>query len=153
MDISKLNLAQLDQVKQQLDQEVELFSSSLQQLKMAQTKFQESGECLDKVAPENEGKEILVPLTGSMYVPGKLSDITMVLIDVGTGYYVEKNVDTAKDYFKRKIQFVTDQMEKIQTLAQEKIRLREAVMENMESRIQAQLASQQQQQQIAAVKT
>lgn len=25
-----------------------------------------------------------------MYVPGKLSDVERVLIDVGTGYYVEK---------------------------------------------------------------
>lgn len=25
-----------------------------------------------------------------MYVPGKLSDVVNVLIDVGTGYYVEK---------------------------------------------------------------
>ena len=36
------------------------------------------------------GKELLVPLTSSMYVPGKLHDVEHVLIDVGTGYYVEK---------------------------------------------------------------
>jgi hypothetical protein len=37
-------------------------------------RFQESGECVSRLTPENEGKEILVPLTGSMYVPGILSD-------------------------------------------------------------------------------
>ena len=38
-----------------------------------------------------EGKdEILVPLTSSLYVKGRLTDREKVLVDVGTGYYVEK---------------------------------------------------------------
>ena len=37
-------------------------------------RFQESGECLSRFTPDSKGKEILVPLTGSMYVPGVLSD-------------------------------------------------------------------------------
>ena len=36
------------------------------------------------------GKTILVPLTNSLYVPGKLSDPEHVIVDVGTGYYVQK---------------------------------------------------------------
>jgi prefoldin alpha subunit len=35
-------------------------------------------------------KTILVPLTNSLYVPGKLSDPEHVIVDVGTGYYVQK---------------------------------------------------------------
>lgn len=35
-------------------------------------------------------KVILVPLTNSLYVPGKLSDVEHVLVDVGTGYFVKK---------------------------------------------------------------
>jgi Prefoldin subunit len=35
-------------------------------------------------------KTILVPLTSSLYVPGKLRDVENVIIDVGTGYYVQK---------------------------------------------------------------
>jgi len=36
------------------------------------------------------GKQILVPLTQSLYVPGTLADNKHVIVDVGTGYYVEK---------------------------------------------------------------
>lgn len=36
------------------------------------------------------GKPILVPLTTSLYVPGKLADTENVIVDVGTGFYVEK---------------------------------------------------------------
>jgi prefoldin alpha subunit len=31
-----------------------------------------------------------VPLTSSLYVPGSLADTENVIVDVGTGFYVEK---------------------------------------------------------------
>jgi hypothetical protein len=37
-----------------------------------------------------EKKDILVPLTSSLYVRGKLSSPDKVIVDVGTGFYVEK---------------------------------------------------------------
>lgn len=36
------------------------------------------------------GTPILVPLTPSLYVPGKLASTDVVLVDIGTGFYVEK---------------------------------------------------------------
>jgi prefoldin alpha subunit len=35
-------------------------------------------------------KPILVPLTTSLYVPGTLADTENVIVDVGTGFFVEK---------------------------------------------------------------
>lgn len=35
-------------------------------------------------------KQLLVPLTGSLYVSGKLADPENVLVDVGARYYIEK---------------------------------------------------------------
>ena len=45
---------------------------------------------LNEAPTEHLGKQILVPLTSSLYVPGNLKDAGKVLVDVGTGYYVEK---------------------------------------------------------------
>lgn len=36
------------------------------------------------------GTPILVPLTPSLYVPGQLASTAVVLVDVGTGFFVEK---------------------------------------------------------------
>ncbi|WP_256628147.1 prefoldin subunit alpha, partial [Vibrio parahaemolyticus] len=71
-----------------------------------------------------------------MYVPGKLHDVEHVLIDVGTGYYVEKTAEDAKDFFKRKIDFLTKPMEKIQPALHEKHAMKQAVMEMMSQKIQ-----------------
>ncbi|XP_071479694.1 prefoldin subunit 5-like, partial [Diadema antillarum] len=90
VDLMQLQLPQLNVLKEQLDQEVEMMQSSLQQLKIAQSRFVESSESIGKLNSDNDGKEMLVPLTSSLYVPGKLQDVNNVLIDIGTGYYVEK---------------------------------------------------------------
>ncbi|KAK7543629.1 Prefoldin subunit-domain-containing protein [Phyllosticta citricarpa] len=51
--------------------------------------------CLDK--------PILVPLTSSLYVPGTLANLSSVLVDIGTGFYVEKSTADAADFYDRKI--------------------------------------------------
>ena len=107
VDLTKLNLMQLTQFKNQLDQDLQFYQESLQNLKHAQTRFQESGDSLKQLSPENNDKEILVPLTGSMYVPGKLGDQGKVMVDVGTGYYVEKDIAAAREYFTKKVKYVT----------------------------------------------
>ncbi|MBN3319230.1 PFD5 protein, partial [Atractosteus spatula] len=103
-----------------VEEEVEFLTSSIGQLKVVQTKYVEAKDCLNVLNKANEGKELLVPLTSSMYVPGTLHDVEHVLLDVGTGYYVEKNVGNTKEFFKRKIDFLTKQIEKIQPALQEK---------------------------------
>ncbi|XP_011799335.1 PREDICTED: prefoldin subunit 5-like isoform X2 [Colobus angolensis palliatus] len=136
INIMELHLPQLEMLKNQLDQEVEFFSTSIAQLKVVQTKYVEAKDCLNMLNKSNEWKELHVPLTSSMYVPGKLHDVEHVLIHVGTGYYVEKTAEDAKDFFKRKIDFLTKQMEKIQPALQEKHAMKQAVMEMMSQKIQ-----------------
>ncbi|KAI5646921.1 prefoldin subunit domain-containing protein [Phthorimaea operculella] len=142
IDLSKLNLHQLAQLKQQLDQELNVFQDSLQTLKIAQGKFVESGESVEKITPDTKGKIVLVPLTGSMYVPGSIADTDNVIIDIGTGYYAQKDIEGAKDYFKRKVQFVSEQMEKIQMMGMEKSKVREAICMMMEMKMQQQAQAQ-----------
>ncbi|XP_059415371.1 prefoldin subunit 5-like [Carassius carassius] len=142
VNLTELSLPQLEGLKTQLDQETEFLSSSIGQLKVVQTKYVEAKESLNVLNKSNEGKELLVPLTSSMYVPGKLNDVDHVLVDVGTGYFVEKKVEDGKEFFKRKIDFLTKQIEKIQPALQEKHAMKQAVVEVMNMKLQ-QLQSQQ----------
>uniref|UniRef100_A0A2K5PHD0 Prefoldin subunit 5 n=1 Tax=Cebus imitator TaxID=2715852 RepID=A0A2K5PHD0_CEBIM len=128
MTIMEMNLPQLEMLKNQLDQEVFL-SMSTAQPKVVQTK-------LNMLNKSNVGREYLIPLTSSMYVPEKLHDVEHVLIDVGTVYHVEKIAEDAKDFFKRKTDFLSTQMEKIQPAFQEKHIMKQAVMEMMIQKIQ-----------------
>ncbi|CAG0887787.1 unnamed protein product [Darwinula stevensoni] len=124
INIMQLNVMQLTQLKQQIDEEVEFFSSSLQQLKLAQGKFQGSQENLKQFTSDPSCNatqhELLIPLSTS-------------------------GVEAAREYFQRKVQYLTKQIEKVQELAQEKVKIREVVMEALESKVSAHLASQQKQ--------
>ena len=88
VDLTTLTLPQLSQLKQQLEQvgkkilmtwklanfnhyicfvqDLNLYQESLQTLKIAQTKFQESAESAEKLETTPDGADILVPLTGSV---------------------------------------------------------------------------------------
>ncbi|KAA8566798.1 hypothetical protein MFRU_054g00140 [Monilinia fructicola] len=105
IDLSTLTTAQLTQVKKQFDDELEHLTSSFQQLRAAQNKFR---ECLRSISigvgKHVEGKPILVPLTTSLYVPGELADTENVIVDVGTGFYVEKSTKDAIKFYESKVE-------------------------------------------------
>ncbi|NXX77000.1 PFD5 protein, partial [Urocolius indicus] len=137
VNVAELSLPQLELLKGQLDQELEFLSSSIAQLKLVQTKYVEAKDCLNVLSKGNEVVPTFPdPPPPQMYVPGKLSDVEQVLIDVGTGYYVEKPAAAAREFFKRKIDFLTKQMEKIQPALQEKHAMKQAVVEMMSQKIQ-----------------
>uniref|UniRef100_A0A673YG95 Prefoldin subunit 5 n=1 Tax=Salmo trutta TaxID=8032 RepID=A0A673YG95_SALTR len=140
VNLTELSLPQLEGLKTQLEQETEFLTSSIGQLKVVQTKYVEAKDSLSVLNKSNAGE--LLKLPWFMYVPGTLNDVEHVLVDVGTGYYVEKNVNDTKEFFKRKIDFLTKQIEKIQPALQEKYGMKQAVIEVMNIKIQ-QLQSQQ----------
>lgn len=134
IDLKKLNLQQLQQLKMEFETELNVFQESLQTLLKCKGKYATSKEALEQIKPDWEKKEILVPLTGSMYVPGSVKDVDNFVIDIGTGYYAEKNLEESKDYFKRKVEYVQEQVEKIDKIQMQKSRYLSAVHEVMEEK-------------------
>ncbi|KAF2862789.1 Prefoldin alpha subunit [Piedraia hortae CBS 480.64] len=105
VDLTSLSAQQLAQVKKQLDDEVQHLTRSYESLQMAQQKFRDCIKSIkDGVAGSVKDKPLLVPLTSSLYVPGRLSDTKNVLVDIGTGYYVEKSTDDAQKFYSAKIE-------------------------------------------------
>ncbi len=48
----------------------------------------------------------MIPLTESLYVPGKIKDPSKVMVDLGTGFYVEKTTKDANAFLERKAKLV-----------------------------------------------
>ncbi|SCU93921.1 LAMI_0E16072g1_1 [Lachancea mirantina] len=121
IDLAKLNPEQLAVVKQQIDQELQHFTQSLQALNMARGKFK---ECIDDIVsvskPENNSQSIFVPLSGSLYVKGRIKDNSKFMVDVGTGYYVDKSAEEAKAFYNAKIEKLNKESVQIQAIIKEK---------------------------------
>ncbi|KAH0835695.1 Prefoldin subunit-domain-containing protein [Lanmaoa asiatica] len=118
-------------------QELNHLTSSFAQLKQAQSKFKSCLENVGEVKPKNAGTTILVPLTNSLYVPGKLSDTEHVIVDVGTGYYSQTRAEATK-YFKAKVEFIHANLETLSDTIQKKQDNMNYLINVMQAKLQAQ---------------
>ncbi|EAU83606.1 prefoldin subunit 5 [Coprinopsis cinerea okayama7 len=114
INIADLDIAQLGEIKKQLEEELNHLTSSFAKLKQAQGKFKACVQNVKDVKPDNADKTILVPLTNSLYVPGKLTDTKYVIVDVGTGYYVKKTREQAQKYYEAKIDYLQTNLVKLE---------------------------------------
>jgi prefoldin alpha subunit len=113
VDITKVTPQQLVQLSKSIEQEIELLTQSYSQLVSATNKFHDSKLVLNYVKERSAGKEMMVPLTSSLYVPGRMDDNEKVMIEVGAGYFLEENIDKARSYCERKSKQLQDNATKV----------------------------------------
>ncbi|KAJ8506246.1 hypothetical protein OPV22_007132 [Ensete ventricosum] len=119
-DMDKLSLEQLRSLKEQSDLEVNLLQDSLTKIRTAAARLEVAAAALHDLSLRPEGKELLVPLTASLYVPGTLDDSEKVLVDVGTGYFIEKTMAEGKDYCERKLSLLKSNHDELTDIATKK---------------------------------
>ncbi|KAL6199699.1 hypothetical protein ACLB2K_029482 [Fragaria x ananassa] len=112
-EMEKLSVEQLKAMKEQTDLEVNLLNDSLNNIRTATTRLELTSSALHDLSLRPSGKKMLVPITASLYVPRTLQDPDQVLVDVGTGYFIEKNMPQAKDYCDRKISLLKSNFEQL----------------------------------------
>ncbi|KAK0509491.1 hypothetical protein JMJ35_007885 [Cladonia borealis] len=120
IDLTALPVAQLTNVKNQLTSELQHLTTSFSQLKQAQAKFRDCGNNVRDGLERGEGTPILVPLTPSLYVPGKLASTDTVLVDIGTGFYVEKTPPAAREFYSRKVEELGRNLQDLEKIVQGK---------------------------------
>ncbi|PPQ99379.1 hypothetical protein CVT24_009209 [Panaeolus cyanescens] len=138
ISITDLDVPQLSEVRKQLEEELNHLTNSFAQLKQAQAKFKSCIENVNEVKPQNKGKTILVPLTNSLYVPGKLSDPDHVIVDVGTGYYVQKTRPQAIKYYTAKVDYIRTNLDTLEETITKKRDNMNSIISVLQSKIQAQ---------------
>ncbi|KAL9317020.1 hypothetical protein ACSQ67_013537 [Phaseolus vulgaris] len=144
MGLERMSVEQLKAVKEQTDMEVNLLQDSLTNIRNATTRLEIASSALNDLSVRPPANQILVPLTASLYVPATLHDSTHVLIDVGTGYFIEvlrigesfvqfvscssivivmrkqKTMDEGKDYCDRKINLLKSNFDQLVEVASKK---------------------------------
>ncbi|KAK1658567.1 prefoldin [Colletotrichum godetiae] len=121
INLETLDTQQLSQVKKQLEEELEHLTNSFNQLHSAQSRFRECLRCVKARPGARDGnKSVLVPLTNSLYVRGELSDPKHVIVDVGTGFYVEKDTESAERFYEAKVQNLMNNIQDLEVIVQRK---------------------------------
>merc|ERR1712227_658038 len=112
VDIRQLNPQQLTEVSQRIDQELQVLQGCHNELLSVRKKFITSREAVSDIEGNN-GQKLMVPLTGSLYVRGTLSEQDSLIVDIGTNYYAEKSAKEAIEFFDRKLKFIEENMDKV----------------------------------------
>ncbi|KAG2498965.1 hypothetical protein HYH03_003153 [Edaphochlamys debaryana] len=106
--LDSLSLQQLNQARQDLNQEIERLGQGGRQLQRAAEMFEATKKSVEKLGASKKGQSIMLPLTSSLYVSGEVDDVEKVLVDVGTGYFVEMSISDACAYYDRRIASLVD---------------------------------------------
>lgn len=113
IDLDAMSLEELNQAKQQEEQRLQALTSRYAQLRSAAARLNASQRAVNELTPASEGKEVMVPLTESVYVPGKIRDANKLLVELGTGFFAEKSSKDTNAFLQRKIRLVDHNSENV----------------------------------------
>ena len=128
--IEKLSIEQLNYVGQQIEKEIKNYSQYYSSLRAVNNKYLDNKEFI-KQLKEYKDKEILVPMTSSLYIPGKCSDIKKLTIEIGGNFFVETTVEKAEKFCDRKIENLKVNMDSIDKIIQDKNEQLNVVNQNL----------------------
>jgi len=117
---AELTIPQLQQHKQMLEQELSYLTDTVAKLKAAQQAYDMSSKVLGELGPSKESSEVLIPLTNSVFVRGNLGDCKNVLVNIGTGYFVERPVSGAKNHCDERSRVLTGNVTQFAKILAEK---------------------------------
>jgi len=77
----------------------------------------------------------MVPLTSSLYVDGKMGKADKLLVDVGTGYYIEMSTGRAQKFCEKRVKLLSDNATKVEKVIKEKRKYLENVTVTMQQKL------------------
>ena len=136
INIDTMSLDQLNQVKTQQESRLEQLTAQYHQLRAVSARLSTAKSAqADLAGNNNEGREIMIPLTESLYAPGKIVDSNKILVELGAGFFVEKNSKDALKVLERKSKIVDANSENVLQAAEAASRNVEAVKAAMQGKI------------------
>lgn len=135
--LDALDPKELGMFQQQLQEELQGLSSSSVAMQKAANELAQSGRAIERFRDRKQGQTLLLPLTESLYVSGSLDSADTVLVELGTGYYAEKDLEQGAEFFRRKVLLVKDNLDEIGKIAAEKQRIHEQVVAVLKRKGQA----------------
>lgn len=106
INLDTMSLDQLDQLKQQEEGRLQALTARYSQLRSAAARLNAAQSAVSEFSPALEGKQVMIPLTASIYVPAKLKDPNKLMVELGTGYFAEKTAKETSAFLGRKLKIV-----------------------------------------------
>jgi len=89
---------------QMLDQQIKQFSQQLQSLDVQALELDSVIGSLGEISEVEQGTEILVPISGGIFLKANIQNTKELFVNVGSGTNVKKNIPDTKALLKEQIQ-------------------------------------------------
>jgi prefoldin alpha subunit len=110
IQLDNLSLEQLDQLRQQEEGRMQALRQRYAELRQASGRISASQTAVRNLKATEAETEAFVPLSESVYIPGKIRphgpEEKDLLVELGTGFFVEKTADGALAFLDRKKRLV-----------------------------------------------
>lgn len=144
VNVYGLPMEQLEGLKKQLDSDIQSLGAAFDGLFMGRTRFMDNAETVSQyqshaeaAEASGEKKDILVCMTSSLFVKGHMIPKQKVLVDVGTGYYLEQTTDQAKKYFLSRASQIKDGLDTVEKSILTKQKQRNQVIDAIQQKAAA----------------
>ncbi|CAM45104.1 prefoldin 5-like protein [Leishmania braziliensis MHOM/BR/75/M2904] len=141
INVYQLPIEQLEGLKEQLDNDVRSLGAAYDGLYNGRTRYQDNhdvvvqyGALLENAANKEAAQEVLVCMTSSLFVRGTVVQSDKVLVDVGTGYFLEQSMEHAKKYFTSRAAQIKESMDQIEKTIMVKQRQQNQVIDALQQK-------------------
>ena len=117
---------------QQIKNESESIQRRIVELELVQSELNKTTESLEFLSKLHEDKiEGLMNLGGGIFAYAEVKNFRKILLDVGAGVIIEKDVRDAIEYTKKKIQSLRENMVKLENILQKLLEEAEKVQKEI----------------------
>ncbi len=149
INIDTMSLDQLNHVKTQQESRLEQLTAQYHQLRAVSARLSNARTAVSSIPLHSSsssggggsgssgegGRDIMIPLTESLYAPGKIVDPNKILVELGAGFFVEKSAKDAVKVLERKTKVVDANSENVMMAAEAASRNVEAVRQAMQGKM------------------
>ena len=104
MDLSKVKLdaltvTELRTLKQRMEEDLRVFLQTETNFVELQKKYSASKVLVDSlIKTEDKPQQVMIPLSSSLFIPGQIKDKNRFIVDIGTGYFAERDAKQTMEY-------------------------------------------------------
>ena len=136
LNLENYNVQELAQIKKKVDDDIKTILDSYNGFKFLHKKFEEAKVLIKNVSEQkNENSQILIPLSNSLFIPGKIVDTDKFIVDIGTGYYAERNSSKAIEHCDHTLEVIKTNGEKMVKEINTKQEIRDKITIEMQKRM------------------
>ena len=148
--LDSMPLTDLTNQKKRVEGDYQTFQNSFNGFKYLGQKF-EDAKCLIKniKSQAKDGEELLVPMTNSLFLPGTIDTTDCYLVEIGAGYYAERNAAQIDEYCTRKAVLLKKNCDQLTTEIESKRTLLDHINVQVQKKTEAQQIAARQQAELA----